>query len=210
MFVYRSMMRCLERRIWVFLRESGSGDGEVGDKDMREGEGEGEGDGSLDCAPAQPQIPTPAPINQPEVDLTNPVSSQQPKTEAEAETQVTKEAGYDLPNPSEQTEEAKEAKEASDSTLLAVIGILDEIKGQSNVAGWIGAGGLWGPSSSGGERYFLVGCGWEYRERHCCTINGSRSRRSGPRPERPELEPVRNDGRYRSRSRRQKEDVVRS
>jgi hypothetical protein len=31
-----------------------------------------------------------------------------------------------------------------DETLLAVIGVLDEIKGQSNVAGWIRAGGLWG------------------------------------------------------------------
>ena len=38
-------------------------------------------------------------------------------------------------------------KEGYDSTLLAVIGILDEIKEQSNVAGWIRAGGLWGPPS---------------------------------------------------------------
>lgn len=33
-----------------------------------------------------------------------------------------------------------------DETLLAIIGVLDEIKHQSNVAGWIRAGGLWGPA----------------------------------------------------------------
>ncbi|KAL6310255.1 hypothetical protein BKA93DRAFT_721428 [Sparassis latifolia] len=32
-----------------------------------------------------------------------------------------------------------------DETLLAVVGVLDEIKGQSNVAAWIRTGGLWGP-----------------------------------------------------------------
>lgn len=32
-----------------------------------------------------------------------------------------------------------------DTTLLAVVGILDEIKTQKNVAAWIRAGGLWGP-----------------------------------------------------------------
>lgn len=32
-----------------------------------------------------------------------------------------------------------------DETLLAVIGVLDEVKEQSNVASWIRAGGLWGP-----------------------------------------------------------------
>jgi hypothetical protein len=32
-----------------------------------------------------------------------------------------------------------------DATLLAIIGVLDALKGQSNVAGWIRAGGLWGP-----------------------------------------------------------------
>jgi len=44
--------------------------------------------------------------------------------------------------------------EVYDETLLAVIGVLDEIKQQSNVAGWIRAGGLWGPliwSASGTE-----------------------------------------------------------
>jgi hypothetical protein len=35
--------------------------------------------------------------------------------------------------------------EGYDETLLAVIGVLDEIRQQSNVAGWIRAGGLWGP-----------------------------------------------------------------
>ncbi|KAI5981509.1 hypothetical protein EDC04DRAFT_2916490 [Pisolithus marmoratus] len=34
--------------------------------------------------------------------------------------------------------------EPVDATLLAVVGILDEIKRQTNVAGWIRAGGLWG------------------------------------------------------------------
>jgi hypothetical protein len=32
-----------------------------------------------------------------------------------------------------------------DETLLAIIGILDAIKQESNVAGWIRTGGLWGP-----------------------------------------------------------------
>lgn len=32
-----------------------------------------------------------------------------------------------------------------DETLLAVIGILDEVKHQSNVASWVKADGLWGP-----------------------------------------------------------------
>lgn len=32
-----------------------------------------------------------------------------------------------------------------DETLLAVVGILDEVKFQSNVASWIKASGLWGP-----------------------------------------------------------------
>ncbi|KAG6336426.1 hypothetical protein ID866_2669 [Astraeus odoratus] len=36
--------------------------------------------------------------------------------------------------------------EPFDVTLLGVVGILDEIKRQSNVAGWIRAGGLWGDS----------------------------------------------------------------
>jgi hypothetical protein len=30
-----------------------------------------------------------------------------------------------------------------DPTLVAVIGVLEEIKKQTNVAGWIRAGGLW-------------------------------------------------------------------
>ncbi len=32
-----------------------------------------------------------------------------------------------------------------DKTLLAVVGVLDEIKAQANVAAWIRSGGLWGP-----------------------------------------------------------------
>ncbi|KAI9059463.1 hypothetical protein FKP32DRAFT_1634503 [Trametes sanguinea] len=32
-----------------------------------------------------------------------------------------------------------------DETLLAVVGVLDEIKSQANVAAWIRSGGLWGP-----------------------------------------------------------------
>jgi len=32
-----------------------------------------------------------------------------------------------------------------DETLLAVVGILDEVKHQSNVASWVRANGLWGP-----------------------------------------------------------------
>lgn len=38
--------------------------------------------------------------------------------------------------------------EPLDTTLLAVVGILDEIKRQSNVAGWIRAGGLWGKGNN--------------------------------------------------------------
>lgn len=37
-----------------------------------------------------------------------------------------------------------------DETLLAIIGILDTIKMEDNVAGWIRAGGLWGPHNNGG------------------------------------------------------------
>jgi hypothetical protein len=40
-------------------------------------------------------------------------------------------------------------EERYDETLLAVVGILDAIKGESNVAGWIRAGGLWGDGSHG-------------------------------------------------------------
>jgi len=99
-------------------------------------------------APAQPQIPiltpTPTSTDQPEV---NRALSHEPQaqTKTEAVAHVTKETGYELTNPSEQTEISEERY---DPTLLAVIGILDEIKGQSNVAGWIRAGGLWGPYSS--------------------------------------------------------------
>lgn len=32
-----------------------------------------------------------------------------------------------------------------DETLLAIVGILDEVKRQSNVASWVKANGLWGP-----------------------------------------------------------------
>ena len=49
------------------------------------------------------------------------------------------EAGGDV----EAGERAEEA--GYDSTLLVVIGILDDIKEQSNVAGRIHASGLWGP-----------------------------------------------------------------
>ncbi|KAA1476386.1 hypothetical protein DENSPDRAFT_933010 [Dentipellis sp. KUC8613] len=35
--------------------------------------------------------------------------------------------------------------EGLDTTLLAVVGILDAVRAESNVAGWIYAGGLWGP-----------------------------------------------------------------
>lgn len=38
-----------------------------------------------------------------------------------------------------------------DETLLAVIGILDTIKMEDNVAGWIRAGGLWGPYPGEGD-----------------------------------------------------------
>ncbi|KAI6001915.1 hypothetical protein EDD15DRAFT_1561690 [Pisolithus albus] len=42
------------------------------------------------------------------------------------------------------SDDAQADTEPLDPTLLAVVGILDEIKHQSNVAGWIRAGGLWG------------------------------------------------------------------
>lgn len=37
-------------------------------------------------------------------------------------------------------------EEGYDPTLLAVVGVLDEIKTQENVAAWIHSGGLWGPA----------------------------------------------------------------
>lgn len=42
-------------------------------------------------------------------------------------------------------------KEPYDATLLAVIGILDAVKLQSNVAGWIRKGGLWATQERRGE-----------------------------------------------------------
>lgn len=41
--------------------------------------------------------------------------------------------------------ECDESTGKYDETLLAVIGVLDTIKAEDNVAGWIRAGGLWGP-----------------------------------------------------------------
>ena len=43
------------------------------------------------------------------------------------------------------------AEEPFDVTLLAVVGILDEVKHQSNVAAWIRAGGLWGSEADAGR-----------------------------------------------------------
>ncbi|KIM53305.1 hypothetical protein SCLCIDRAFT_139237 [Scleroderma citrinum Foug A] len=43
------------------------------------------------------------------------------------------------------------AEEPFDVTLLAVVGILDEVKHQSNVAAWIRAGGLWGSEGDAGR-----------------------------------------------------------
>ncbi|KAI0822127.1 hypothetical protein BC628DRAFT_1391072 [Trametes gibbosa] len=47
----------------------------------------------------------------------------------------------------EHLEETDKPNVTYDETLLAVIGVLDEIKSQANVAAWIRSGGLWGPSS---------------------------------------------------------------
>jgi len=52
------------------------------------------------------------------------------------------------PTLTEQTE-SDESESGYDQTLLAIIGILDEIKGQSNVAGWIRAGGIWAAAGGG-------------------------------------------------------------
>lgn len=38
-------------------------------------------------------------------------------------------------------------KKSYDETLLAVIGVLDEVKLQRNVAAWVRAGGMWGPNT---------------------------------------------------------------
>ncbi|KAH9849168.1 hypothetical protein C2E23DRAFT_737980 [Lenzites betulinus] len=46
----------------------------------------------------------------------------------------------------EHLEEAGRPNVSYDETLLAVIGVLDEIKSQANVAAWIRSGGLWGPT----------------------------------------------------------------
>lgn len=45
----------------------------------------------------------------------------------------------------EQLEAGGKPQGSYDETLLAVIGVLDEIKSQANVAAWIRSGGLWGP-----------------------------------------------------------------
>ncbi|OSC96995.1 hypothetical protein PYCCODRAFT_1481601 [Trametes coccinea BRFM310] len=45
----------------------------------------------------------------------------------------------------EQLEAGGKPDVSYDETLLAVIGVLDEIKSQANVAAWIRSGGLWGP-----------------------------------------------------------------
>ena len=71
------------------------------------------------------------------------------------------------------TQEAEEELELElyNPTLLATIRILDEVKGQSNIEGWIHTGGLWGAfwlffvfflllSGGGGGG----GGGWEYRK----------------------------------------------
>lgn len=47
-----------------------------------------------------------------------------------------------------QEERTPPPDEVYDETLLAVVGILEEIKSQSNVAGWVRGGGLWGPGGS--------------------------------------------------------------
>lgn len=61
------------------------------------------------------------------------------RSESESSVSTAPETSVTVPS------EAPEESEKYDETLLAVIGILDEIKNQSNVAGWIRAGGLWGP-----------------------------------------------------------------
>lgn len=45
-------------------------------------------------------------------------------------------------------EEPDEGEVVYDETLLAIIGILNESKVQSNVAAWVRSGGLWGPYAS--------------------------------------------------------------
>ncbi|KAI0704441.1 hypothetical protein C8T65DRAFT_741122 [Cerioporus squamosus] len=48
--------------------------------------------------------------------------------------------------------DAEKPELSYDETLLAVIGVLDEIKVQANVAAWIRSGGLWGPRRSPASR----------------------------------------------------------
>jgi len=63
------------------------------------------------------------------------------------------------PAPSQETKtEAKTEEGEDDLTFLAVIGILDEIKGQSNLEWWIRAR----RRGRGMGLVFLVGCGREY------------------------------------------------
>ncbi|EPQ53321.1 hypothetical protein GLOTRDRAFT_45955, partial [Gloeophyllum trabeum ATCC 11539] len=49
-----------------------------------------------------------------------------------------------------------------DATLLAVVGVLDAVRAESNVAGWIRRGGLWGPRRGeiGGGTGDLAGKMW--------------------------------------------------
>lgn len=44
------------------------------------------------------------------------------------------------------SEEQQQFPQTYDETLLAVIGVLEEVKTQRNVAAWMRAGGLWGPA----------------------------------------------------------------
>lgn len=68
--------------------------------------------------------------------------------------------------PAERTHiSSQSSAEPYDPTILAVIGVLDEIKRQSSVAGWIQGGGLWDIAPVPEvEREFI---GTTFRKRHC-------------------------------------------
>lgn len=53
---------------------------------------------------------------------------------------------HDTQTAPDETDPNIHEQEKYDPTLLAIIGILDAIKHESNVASWIREGGLWGPS----------------------------------------------------------------
>ncbi|KZT20498.1 hypothetical protein NEOLEDRAFT_1140602 [Neolentinus lepideus HHB14362 ss-1] len=103
-----------------------------------------------------------APLRRADFDIFEAERARQRELEEEAEEASTETSGAlspDLDNGDDRAKKRKRKKKKKkavalaeavegkqyDATLLAIVGILDEIKRQGNVAGWIRSGGLWGP-----------------------------------------------------------------